>query len=400
MPYLPTISEGIQSFMNEFDFHGRANTRRAYLRAVTLFQLYLQAADGAGNSKDFSSTSLLTDLPDTIFAGFMSWLRTHPYPVDYRSRNAANIDIPPSPALKKYSVATINLYETAIQRMLQFWRARKWLSFSELNQAEVAKASGTANSKKNRSINRRASAVPEDFGLIMLNTANRLVSEVGASAKSTHLSRLEVLRARCLIHILMATGLRASDLARLTIRDIENARNLGGYMVVVMQKTEAPAYCFLFPPVFESIDAYLSERKDRSPWLFIQHGRSGKKRQGTVDYFANKSRKGYGAPISTTTVWRIVRSIATAAGYKESGDNLFLSPHAMRHWFAQSLREADVPIDDIQSALGHASSETTRAIYAPLPNLKRLIQAQGKIQAADGRQSGQPDARGDEPTKP
>jgi integrase len=185
----------------------------------------------------------------------------------------------------------------------------------------------------------------------------------------------------------MATGLRASDVARLTIRDIEHARNLGGYMVVVMQKTEAPAYCFLFPPVFESIDAYLQERKDRSPWLFIQHGRSGKKRQGTADYFASNTHKGYGAPISTTTVWRIVRSIATAAGYKESDDNLFLSPHAMRHWFAQSLRDADVPIDDIQSALGHASSETTKAIYAPLPNLKRLIQAQGEIQQASGLQT-------------
>ena len=387
MTHLPTISEGIQAFINEFDFHGRENTKRAYLRAVTLFQVYLQATDGVGVAMEYSFASLLTDLPDTIFTGFMSWLRTHPYPVDYRSRTETNVDLLPFPALNKYSVATINLYETAIQRMLQFWRARKWLSFSELSQAEVTKASGTTNTKKNRSINRRASAVPEDFGLIMLNTASRLVTEVGADKKSTHLSRLEVLRARCLIHILMATGLRASDVARLTIRDIENARNLGGYMVVVMQKTEAPAYCFLFPPVFESIDAYLQERKDRSPWLFIQHGRSGKKRQGTADYFASNTHKGYGAPISTTTVWRIVRSIATAAGYKESDDNLFLSPHAMRHWFAQSLRDADVPIDDIQSALGHASSETTKAIYAPLPNLKRLIQAQGEIQQASGLQT-------------
>jgi site-specific recombinase XerD len=393
MTYQPTISEGIQNFINEFDFHSRDNTKRAYLRAVALFQEYLSTAEGADTARNFSASSSLSELPDTIFAGFMSWLRVHPYPVDYRSRTESDAKMNPSPTLRKYSVATINLYETAIQRMLQFWRARRWLSFSELSQAEVIKASGTSNTKKNRSINRRASAVPENFGLIMLNTANGLVFEMGKAKKSTHLARLEVLRARCLIHILMATGLRASDVAKLTIRDIENARSLGGYMVVAMKKTDAPAYCYLFPPVFESIDAYLTERKDRSPWLFIQHGRSGKQRQGTADYFASNTHKGYGAPISTTTVWRIVRSIATAAGYKGSDENLFLSPHAMRHWFAQSLRDADVPIDDIQSALGHASSETTKAIYAPLPNLKRLIQAQGEIQSAGGRQSSQLDTK-------
>ena len=397
MTHSLTITEGINSFMNEFDFHGRENTKRAYLRAVTLFQMYLEAANGALITTDISSESYLSDLPDTIFAGFMSWLRNHPYPVDYRVRSKTTSEALPLPTLKKYSIATINLYETAVLRLLQFWRVRKWLSFSEINQAEVAKASGTTNTKKNRAINRRASAVPEDFGMIMLNTASRLVAEVEANTKSTHSSRLEALRAKCLVHMLMATGLRASDVARLTIRDIENARNLGGYMVVVMQKTEAPAYCFLFPPVFESIDAYLTERKDRSPWLFIQHGRSGKKRQGTADHFANNTQKGYGAPISTTTVWRIVRSVATAAGYKEPDENLFLSPHAMRHWFAQSLRNADVPIDDIQSALGHASSETTKAIYAPLPNLKRLIQAQGEIQRASALQLGQSEPKKSNP---
>ncbi len=39
MTHLPTISEGIQAFINEFDefdFHGHENTKRAYLRAVTL----------------------------------------------------------------------------------------------------------------------------------------------------------------------------------------------------------------------------------------------------------------------------------------------------------------------------------------------------------------------------
>lgn len=387
-----TVDEGIQVFINEFDFHGRDNTRRAYLRAVSLLREYLEAADGACQTTDVTPETLLIDLPDTIFSGFVSWLRVHPFPVDYREKSKNNDDIyneeTSSPALKKYSVSTINLYETAIKRMLQFWRVRKWLSFSEISQNEVARASGTMHSKKDRSINRRASAVPEDFGRVMLETASQMVENMIKDEKADRSARLDVLRAQCLVHVLMATGLRASDTAQLTIREIENARNIGGYLVVNMKKTNAPAYCFLYPPVFASIDAYLNERKDRSPWLFIQHGRSGKRRKGTEDYFLSHTQKGYGAPISTTTVWRIVRSVAAAAGYEVEETSLFLSPHAMRHWFAQSLRAANVPIDDIQSALGHASSETTKAVYAPLPNLQRLIQAQGEIQKLEKDKKG------------
>jgi site-specific recombinase XerD len=383
-----TIEDGIEAFISEFDFHGRENTRRAYLRAAKLFQDYLKSPDGACQTTDITPVSLLSDLPDTIFAGFMSWLRKQTYEVGKKANSTITFDTSlPSPIRKKYSNATINLYETALQRMFQFWRVRNWLTFSEISQKEVAKASGITLSKKDRSFNRRASAVPEDFGLVLLRTARETTTAILKDEKATRSDRLEALRAQCLVHVMMASGLRASDTATLTIRDVEMARSLDGYLMITMKKTHAQAYCYFTPPVFESIDAYLNERNDRSPWLLIQHGRSGKIRSGTSDYFANNTIKGYGAPISTTTVWRIVHSIAASAGYSSKDQDIFISPHAIRHWFAQSLRAADVPIDDIQSALGHASSETTKTVYAPLPNLKRLIQVQAEIQkAADNPQ--------------
>lgn len=383
-----TIEEGIEAFISEFDFHGRDNTRRAYLRSVSLFREYLESADGSCQTTDITPISLLSEIPDTLFAGFMSWLRKQTYLVERKPKNGPELEKGlPSPSRKKYSNATINLYETALQRMFQFWRVRNWLTFSEISQKEVAKASGITLSKKDRSFNRRASAVPEDFGLVLLRTARENVDITLNDKNASRAERLEALRAQCLVHVMMASGLRASDTAALTIRDVELARSLDGYLMITMKKTHAQAYCYFSTPVFESIDAYLNERNDRSPWLFIQHGRSGKTRTGTSDYFANNTIKGYGAPISTTTVWRIVHSVAAAAGYSNKEDNLFISPHAIRHWFAQSLRAADVPIDDIQSALGHASSETTKTVYAPLPNLKRLIQVQSEIQKTADQQS-------------
>ena len=155
-----TVNEGIQTFLDEFDFHGRENTRRSYLRAVHLFSDYLEAADGACLTTDVTPDSLLSEIPNTLFAGFMSWLRKKTYLEVKHGRRNELVGNPPSPTARMYSNATINLYETAVQRMFQFWRVRNWLTFSEISQKEVAKASGITHSKKDRSFNRRASAVP------------------------------------------------------------------------------------------------------------------------------------------------------------------------------------------------------------------------------------------------
>lgn len=382
MTQSPTISEGIDIFLEKFEFHNSKNTQRAYSRAARLFYIFLCEPNGVSSTTGLCGASQLSDLPKTVLSDFLGWLHHRPYAADYRERPRGMDEITPLPSGKAYATATINLYETSVRHILEFWRVRGWLSFSEASQDEVIKASGTNHQHKNREINRRAGAVPEDFGTVMFAAATRMVAEVLTAPKATHLERLEALRAKCLIHVLMATGLRASDMARLTLQNIEKARALGGYMEVQMQKTRAPAYCYLFGPVFDSIDAYLAERQDRSPWLFIQHGRSGKKRQKPAEFFADSTSKGYGAPISTTTVWRIVRSVATAAGYKESDAGLFIAPHGMRHWYAQTLRDAGVPIDDIQAALGHASAETTKTVYAPIPNLDHLVRVQERMQRA------------------
>ncbi|MCX6054206.1 MAG: site-specific integrase [Chloroflexi bacterium] len=79
------------------------------------------------------------------------------------------------------------------------------------------------------------------------------------------------------------------------------------------------------------------------------------------------------------TVWRIVRSVASAAGYKQEDVDRFTSPHALRHWFAQNLRDDLVPLDVIQAGLGHSNLETTREIYAPFPNLKPMVDSLNRL---------------------
>jgi integrase len=126
----------------------------------------------------------------------------------------------------------------------------------------------------------------------------------------------------------------------------------------------------------EALRDYLAERADDSPWLFIQHGRAGTKRSGTPQTFRASSR-GYGAKISTKTAWMIVHQVGRSI---YPARNAFLSPHAFRHWHAQTLIRAGARLEDVQSVLGHANPSITKQIYAPEPDLARIAELEKKIQ--------------------
>lgn len=382
-----TISEGIKSFIAEFDFNGKKNTEKTYLRALTLFEEFI-ISDKDESSAEYRGlllSSFLSDLPDSILGGYLAWLRRHPFPIEYRGRYKPPVDPISPPPCKLYSSSTIHLYEIALKRVLGFWRGRDWLSFNLLDQAEAQRSASTKPKTDRKFTNIRATLVPLDFGTIMLDTVNRIVRDLGVNSKSTRSTRLEAFRSKCLIHVLMLTGLRASDIAVLTVRTITDAQERNGYMNIKTIKSGTTANCYLNPAVLESINLYLNERGDKSPWLFIQHGKSNKKPDPNKTVYSKytsegKTRKGYGAPITPLTIWRIVRSVASAAGYKQEDVDRFTSPHALRHWFAQNLRDDLVPLDVIQASLGHSSLETTRAIYAPFPNLKPMVDSLNRLQ--------------------
>jgi integrase len=383
MPQSLTIADGIEIFAKEFDFNGKANTKKTYLRALVLFGEFISSADPDKSPayRDLNLNSPISELPNTITTGFTSWLREHSFPIEYRGRRR----LVPNPTLphptKTYSANSVYLYETALQRVLRFWRSRDLLSFNELNQAEAERASTTKSKSRNHlQMDLRASLVPDDFGEVMFSVANQLVSDLGNSDTASRSAKLETLRAKSLIHVLMTTGLRVSDVVTLTKNDIELAKASNGNMQVTTKKSGSTAFCYLDDSVFSSIEAYLLERKDKSPWLFIQHGRTGKRRDGIPGNYSRlttdgKLRRGYGAPITPQMVWRIVNAVSRAAGYDHTKNDQFVSPHALRHWLAQSLRNAQVPLNDIQAVLGHTSVETTRKIYAPSPNLKPVVAA-------------------------
>jgi site-specific recombinase XerD len=94
----------------------------------------------------------------------------------------------------------------------------------------------------------------------------------------------------------------------------------------------------------KAVQAYIRERKDGNPALFVAHSRN-----------ANAAR------LSGTSAHKIVKRAVNALGLHES-----LSAHDFRHYRATQLLREGMPIEVVQEYLGHADISTTRSIYAPV----------------------------------
>jgi integrase len=146
-------------------------------------------------------------------------------------------------------------------------------------------------------------------------------------------------------------------------------------------KTGLAAHIVLGEATLAAIKDYLAERDDASPWIFIQHGRTGappRRRDLPAESYRRRKR-GYGARLGPGSVRRIVVELATRAGYDPKRDQ-FVSTHAFRHWHAQRLIDLGASIDQVQAVLGHARAQTTKDVYAPDPNLTQIMEWEQRIQ--------------------
>ncbi|MFO7855921.1 MAG: tyrosine recombinase [Paracoccaceae bacterium] len=144
--------------------------------------------------------------------------------------------------------------------------------------------------------------------------------------------RRDALRRRCLLELLYATGLRASELAALPVA----AARGDPRMILVRGKGGRERMVPLSGPAREALRDWLAARGDvRSPRLFPSRAQGGAlTRQG---------------------LWKLVREVATEAGI----DPARVSPHALRHAFATHLLAHGADLRAIQTLLGHADLSTT-----------------------------------------
>ena len=143
------------------------------------------------------------------------------------------------------------------------------------------------------------------------------------------------LRDRAILETFYSTGIIISELAGLSIEDIDF---IGG-IVKVMGKGKKERLVPIGERAIASIRAYLDSRKKQADTLFL-----------------NKSKK----RITTRGIRNIVRKYILNAGIRRG-----VSPHTLRHSFATHLLNRGADLRSVQELLGHANLSTTQ-IYTHL----------------------------------
>jgi integrase/recombinase XerD len=157
------------------------------------------------------------------------------------------------------------------------------------------------------------------------------------------------LRDRAILELFYSSGLRVSELAGLTLQQI----NLEHGFVRVMGKGSKERIVPVGAPAATALLAYLTAGRS----LFV------KPKTGSACFLSAR-----GAAISRKTVWVLVKKHTRAAGITKP-----VKPHLLRHSFATHLLAGGADLRAIQEMLGHASIATTQ-IYTAVESTRLLTQ--------------------------
>jgi integrase/recombinase XerD len=154
-------------------------------------------------------------------------------------------------------------------------------------------------------------------------------------------------RDSALIAMLYATGLRASEIIKLKISDIDLSH---GFLRTLGKGSKERLI-----PINEStqkiINFYITNARER---LLNNHE--------SIYLFIRKN----GLALSRQSLWKIIKKYAQLAGLKTD-----ISPHQLRHSFATHLLEGGINLRALQILLGHSDLATTE-IYLSVDK-SRLI---------------------------
>jgi len=156
------------------------------------------------------------------------------------------------------------------------------------------------------------------------------------NAAQTEAAKIQGLRDRAVVLLLLNSGLRISELCDLSINDVE-----------------------------------LSDRKGK---LIVRQGKGSKKREVPLNGPAREALKNWmkvrakgdaifegkrGDRLSPSGAYRRLAELARRANIKD------VSPHTLRHSFGKNLVDAGVGLERVAALLGHSNLNTTRIYTTP-----------------------------------
>ena len=159
------------------------------------------------------------------------------------------------------------------------------------------------------------------------------------------------LRDVAMLEMLYGSGLRASEVAALTVDRV----HMGLSVVRVLGKGAKERIVPTGRPARHAAQRYIEELR---PQLVRRH-------QPTDHLLLSHT----GRPITRVVVWQVVRKHAKAAGLHD------VHPHTLRHSFATHLLAGGADLRVVQELLGHANIRTTQVYtHVDAARLKKVIE--------------------------
>ncbi len=147
----------------------------------------------------------------------------------------------------------------------------------------------------------------------------------------------KALRDRALLEVLYATGMRVSELAKLTIDDVD----MQAGTVRCVGKGDKERVMPLYPEALEILQDYIENGR---PALL------GRDRQQHA-LFLNPR----GEQLTRQGLWLIIKHYAKELGIADR-----VTPHTLRHSFATHMLNGGAGLREVQKLLGHANISTTQ----------------------------------------
>jgi site-specific recombinase XerD len=323
-----TFQDGLTLFLKTVAGGQSAHTSQTYGQALTYLRRYLE------ESYLWSETTLIAELKPNMLQEFPAWLLRQNY-----QPNSYTAPIP-------LSESTRSLYLTATARFLRFLVLRKSLpGFDFVEYARIKEELHQATHVKPKPIDQKIP--PVEVVAALIDAAKQPPQGDNPLAPADRQRRhLAWLRDLAILLALKSSGMRVSELTGLKRAHLDHGRQ-GAWVEGKGRKTRFVAFD---DEAWESIQAYLKARNDealptqveRYP-LFCRHDRKAKA----------ESR----LPLSTRAIQRIIEQLS---GQANLSGRFNLSPHSLRHYFANGLLELTGNIALVQEALGHQDPKTTR----------------------------------------
>jgi site-specific recombinase XerD len=174
-------------------------------------------------------------------------------------------------------------------------------------------------------------------------------------------TKITGIRDRAILEMLYSTGLRISELTALNRQNVN--LDLGEFHV--RGKGKKIRIVFISERAKTWLLDYLDLREDSYEPLFLNHGRTRRKKEG--DALGGEHRR-----LTEFSIQDMVKFAALRAGITKH-----VSPHTLRHSFATELLLNGADIRSVQELLGHSSITTTQ-IYTHLTN-NHLKEIYGKF---------------------